>query len=206
MHPTALRDLSGLRYDSQMPEFKFTTSLVAFAIIVAVGALTYPVVLRSATAPMTAPQVISMLDQTVDWFRTLSIQQQTATEPSDLLILYDIRQTASQAVRLAFDIARANAEILGNQPTVAAAGNSAAPSQTLSQHQRDLDAHKQAAQAELQSAQAALSRAPQNKRGDLQTKISALQGELDLIGARKNLLNTMSAFANDADGSRPTAL
>jgi small-conductance mechanosensitive channel len=220
MHPIALRGLSGLRYDSQMPEFQFTTSLVAFAIIVAVGVLTCPVVVRSAPqapapqpaptpqsgAPMRAPQVIAVLDQTVDWFRTLSIQQQTATEPSDLLILYDIRQTASQAVRLAFDIARANAEILGNQPTVAAAGNSAAPSQTLSQHQRDLDAHKQAAQAELQSAQAALSRAAQNKRGDLQTKISALQGELDLIGARTNLLSTMSEFANDADGSGANAL
>jgi small-conductance mechanosensitive channel len=187
-----------------MPGFKLTTSLVAFAIIVAAGAQPAPI--PQSAAPMTAPQVIAVLDQTVDWFRTLSIQQQTATEPSDLLILYDIRQTASQAVRLAFDIARANAEILGNQPTVAAAGNSAAPSQTLSQHQRDLDAHKQAAQAELQSAQAALSRAAQNKRGDLQTKISALQGELDLIGARKNLLSTMSEFANDADGSSANAL
>jgi len=204
MHPTALRGLRGLRYDSQMPGFKFTTSLVAFAIMVAVGAQPAPT--PQATAPMTAPQVISVLDQTVDWFRTLSIQQQTATEPSDLLILYDIRQTASQAVRLAFDIARANAEILGNQPTIAAAGISAAPSQTLSQHQRDLDAHKQAAQAELQSAQAALSRAAQNKRGDLQTKISDLQGELDLIGARKNLLSAMSEFANDADGSSANAL
>jgi small-conductance mechanosensitive channel len=189
-----------------MPGFKFTTSLVAFAIIVAVGALTYPVVVRCADAPMTAPQVISLLDQTVDWFRTLSIQQQTATEPSDLLILYDIRQTASQAVRLAFDIARANAEILGNQPNVAAAGNSAAPSQTLSQHQQKLDAQKQAAQAELQSAQAALSGAAQNKRGNLRTKISDLQGELDLIGARKNLLSTMSEFASDADGSSANAL
>src|SRR5580658_6993763 len=203
-----------------MPGFKAPTSLVAFAVILAAGALTHPVVLRSAqqapapqpapspqaAAPMTAPQVISVLDQTVDWFRTLSIQQQTATEASDLLILYDIRQTASQAVRLAFDIARANADILGDQPNAGAAGNSGGASQSLSQHQQKLDAQKQAAQAELQSAQAALSRARQNKRADLQTRISDLQGELDLIGARKNLLNTMSEFANDADGSSASAL
>jgi small-conductance mechanosensitive channel len=189
-----------------MPRFKSTTSLVAFAVILAGGAVTYPVALRSANAPMTAPQVIAVLDQTVDWFRTLSIQQQTATEPSDLLILYDIRQTASQAVRLAFDIARANADILGDQPGVAAAGNSAAPSQNLLQHQQKLDAQKQAAQAQLQSAQAALSGAARNKRGDLQTKISGLEGELDLIGARKNLLNTMSEFANGSDDSNGSAL
>src|SRR6202167_2693925 len=179
MHPTALRGLCGLRYDSQMQGLKLPPSLVAFAIIFAVGA--QPVPTPQSAAPMTAPQVIAILDQTVDLFRMLSIQQQTATEPSDLLILYDIRQTASQAVRLAFDIARANAEILGNQPSVAAAGNSAAPSQTLSQHQRDLDAHKQAAQAQLQSAQAALSRAAPNKRGNRQTKMWDRQGELAFI-------------------------
>jgi small-conductance mechanosensitive channel len=198
-----------------MPVFRSTSSLVAFAIIVAGGALTCPVVLWSAdapapapqpAAPMTAPQVIAVLDQTVDWFRALSIQQQSATEPSDLLILYDIRQTASQAVRLAFDIARANADILGNQPTAAAAGNAAAPSQTLSQHRQKLDAQKQAVQAELQSAQAALSRAARSKRGDLQTKISALQGELDLIGARENLLSTMAEFATGTDDSGGNAL
>jgi small-conductance mechanosensitive channel len=186
-----------------MPRFRFAIPVVA--------ALTYSVALRSAdapqpAAPMSAPQVIAVLDQTVDWFRALSIQQQTAIEPSDLLILYDMRQTASQAVRLAFDIARANADILGTQPNVAAAGNAPAPSQTLSQHRQKLDAQKQAAQVELQSAQAALSGAAPSKRANLQTKISDLQGELALIDARKNLLGTMSEFANGADGTSASAL
>ena len=168
-----------------------------------------PAAAAPIAAPMTAAQLISVLDQTVDWYRTLSIQQQTSTEPSDLLILYDIRQTASQAVRLAFDIARANADILGNQPAPAAAGNAAtaaAPSQTIRQHQQTLDAQQQATQAQLQSAQAALAGAAQNKRADLQAKISDLRGELDLIGARKNLLNTMAEFANGTDGSSSSAL
>src|ERR1700678_2386596 len=63
-------------------------------------------------APMTGAQVIQLLDQTVNWYRTLGIQQQAASEPSDLLILYDNRQTASHVIGLAFDIARANVEIL----------------------------------------------------------------------------------------------
>src|ERR1700679_1328757 len=60
-------------------------------------------------APMSGAQVIQVLDQTVDWYRTLGIQQQAANEPSDLLILYDNRQTATQVLGLAFDVARANA-------------------------------------------------------------------------------------------------
>src|SRR6202035_4372159 len=40
-------------------------------------------------APMTGQQVIQVLDQTIDWYRTLGVQQQVATLPSDLLILYD---------------------------------------------------------------------------------------------------------------------
>ena len=65
---------------------------------------------------MTGPQIIQLLDQTVDWYRTLGIQQQAANEPSDLLILYDNRQTANHVIGLAFEIARANAEILAKQP------------------------------------------------------------------------------------------
>src|SRR5882762_5789753 len=38
-----------------------------------------------AAALMTGPQVIQVLDQTIDWYRTLGIQLQVSTEPSDLL-------------------------------------------------------------------------------------------------------------------------
>src|SRR5580698_5673237 len=74
-------------------------------------------------APMTGPQVIQLLDQTVGWYRTLGIQQQAATEPGDLLILYDNRQTASRVIGLAFDIARANVEMLAKQPALKDTGD-----------------------------------------------------------------------------------
>ena len=57
--------------------------------------------------------------QTVEWYRTLGTQQQTATQPSDLLILYANQQTADQVVGLAFDIARANAELLSSEASSA---------------------------------------------------------------------------------------
>src|ERR1700761_1597753 len=63
-------------------------------------------------AVLNGEQVVQILDQTVEWYRTLGTQEQNANQPSDLLIVYANRQTADQVVSLAFDIARANAELL----------------------------------------------------------------------------------------------
>src|SRR6185369_14717682 len=66
-------------------------------------------------AVMNGDQVIRILDETVDWYRMLGVQQQSSTQPSDLLILYANRQTADRVVALAFELARANAELLSSQ-------------------------------------------------------------------------------------------
>ena len=67
---------------------------------------------ESHVSVLTGTQVVQILDDTVDWYRTLGTQQQNATQPSDLLILFANRQTADKVVGLAFEIARANAELL----------------------------------------------------------------------------------------------
>jgi len=87
--------------------------LIASCVVQGVG-------LRAAAADapvavLTPQQVIQILDDTVDWYRTLGTQQQNASEPSDLLILYANRQTADKVVGLAFQIARANAELLSSE-------------------------------------------------------------------------------------------
>src|SRR5262245_17155191 len=69
-------------------------------------------------AVMTGEQVVQILDETVDWYRTLGTQQQAATQPSDLLILYANRQTADKVMALAFEIARANAELISSEAGV----------------------------------------------------------------------------------------
>jgi small-conductance mechanosensitive channel len=157
---------------------------------------------------MTGPQIIQMLDQTVDWYRTLGIQQQAANEPSDLLILYDNRQTASRVIGLAFDIARANAEILAKQPPPKSASDASSSSQTLSQLQAKFEAQAASVQAEIESNQHQLAGARPKQKADLQAKISELQAELELINARKSLLGTLSTFTtqSDSDGLSVAAL
>lgn len=163
----------------------------------------------ASRAVMTGDQVIRILDETVDWYRMLGVQQQAATQPSDLLILYANRQTADRVVALAFEIARANAELLSSQAEIQQddASDPSSP-QALAQRARELEARARSIRAEIAATQRQIDSAEREERGALQAKAAELQSELDLVNARRNLLDTMVQFAHqsDADGSGASTL
>ena len=151
---------------------------------------------------LTGDQVVQILDDTVDWYRTLGAQQQTATQPSDLLILYANQQTADKVIGLAFEIARANAELLSSEASEAdTATDSTSSAQALSEQQKRLDAQHKAIEDEI----AADRKLVAGGKTDLAEKLSELQGELDMLSARKNLLDTMSQFVNESDAKHAKA-
>ena len=156
---------------------------------------------------MTGDQVVKILDETVDWYRTLGTQQQAATQPSDLLILYANQRTAERVMALAFEIARANAELISSEASDARKKAAAATSSLDAARQR-LDEQRKGIQAEIDSAKRQVTAAPQADKADQQARIAALQGELDLINARRNFLGNMNQFEaeNDADGFGANAL
>jgi small-conductance mechanosensitive channel len=162
-----------------------------------------------ARGVMTGEQVVKILDGTVEWYRTLGLQQQSATQPSDLLILYANRQTADKVINLAFEIARANAELLSSEAEVAqtAASDAAASPQALVKQQQLLAAQRASIEAEIASIKREAA-TTQAQKDESQAKLSELQGELDLVNARRNMLDTMSQFAyqSDANGSGASAL
>jgi small-conductance mechanosensitive channel len=167
--------------------------LASFLILTCVagpgGAADSPGPRADTRAVMTGDQVVQILDETVDWYRTLGIQQQAATQPSDLLILYANRQTAEKVMALAFEIARANAELLSSDAGLAqASGDSSV--QALARGRKQLFDQAAALQAEIKSS-----------KGDpaLAARVTLLQGELDLINARRNLLDNMVQFASQSD-------
>jgi len=156
---------------------------------------------------MSAAQVIKVLDQTIDWYRTLGIQQQAASEPSDMLILHDNRRTADRVMELAFDIARTDAEMFGKEPLATRnAGEEDAASQALVQRQRKLDAQGRSIQAEIDAARRQLATAAKKSRVEVQAKINELQGELDLVNTKISIINTMSTFAGGTGSSGAGAL
>jgi Mechanosensitive ion channel, beta-domain len=146
----------------------------------------------SRVSVLTAEQVIQILDQTVDWYRTLGAQQQNATQPSDLLILFANRQTADQVVNLALEIARANAELLSSEAGAGQTPPDASSSRSLNQQQSQLDAQR--ASIEVEIAGLKESGGSAKNKNDVSAKLVELQGELAMVAARRNLLDTMTEF------------
>jgi small-conductance mechanosensitive channel len=145
-----------------------------------------------ARAVMTGDQVVQVLDETVDWYRTLGAQQQAARQPSDLLILYANARTASQIMKLVFDFARANAELLSSDASEKRAAEEAASEQSLSRLRKRLDDRRASIQTEIEASR---------RESTLQSRISVLQAELDLVNARRNMLSTMAQFASETDAT-----
>jgi small-conductance mechanosensitive channel len=179
----------------------------------------------SHVSVLTGEQVVQILDQTVEWYRTLGTQQQTASQPSDLLILYANQQTANQVIALAFDIARANAELLsseasnapdsnappgnaspGSAPPGSAAptGDAAASATQIDESQKKLLAQRQKVESEMEATRRQLAGGKSDTR-DQTEKLSELQGELAMMDARNNLLDTMAQFVSQTDSKTASA-
>src|ERR1700690_2612698 len=145
--------------------------------------------------PMTSSQVIQFLDQTIDWYRTLGLQQQAASEPSDMLFFYDNRQVASKVMSLAFDIARANADLLAKeQPFSQDIADTGISSKALLQYKQKLDSQSAAARAELDAQRRELNTASKKSKTEVEARINELEGVLDLVNTKKSILNTMTDF------------
>ena len=162
-----------------------------------------PDVTTTHVAVLTADQVLQILDETVDWYRTLGTQQQSSTQPSDLLILYANQQTATQVVNLAFDLARANAELLSSEAGAKSSGDAAKNAgQPLAQR---LHAERQTLQAELDDARARARSGSAQARSELEAKASELKGELDILNARLNLSDMMATFVDQNNARMASA-
>jgi hypothetical protein len=148
--------------------------------------------LDSRASVLTAEQVVRILDETVDWYRTLGTQQQDATQPSDQLILFANRQTADQVVSLTIELARADAELLSSEAGPGQSATEASSPQSLTQQQSQLDAQRASIEAEVAGLKD--SRAGAKGKPDVAAKLTELQGELSMIAARRNLLDTMTEF------------
>jgi small-conductance mechanosensitive channel len=157
----------------------------------------------ASRAVMTGEQIVQILDETVDWYRTLGTQQQAATQPSDLLILYANRQTADKVMAVAFEIARANAELISSEAHAAQEKEAAVSAETQSANRikQQLEQQRTELQGEIETVRRQIGAASAQEKDNLQARLAVLQGELDLINARRNLFSNMTQFANENTGA-----
>jgi small-conductance mechanosensitive channel len=174
---------------------------VRLLVVVLVGLVGTNVVF-SQISPVNGPDsfhIIQFLNQTIAWDRELAVQQKIATEPTDVMVVYDNHQTADQVVRLAFDFARVEAESISKQvsPTQEQ-GDASSQYQSLRQLEAKLDKQVQDTQAELDSTKHKLATGTGTKRQELQSQALELQGEIELAGARRDAVRSMVEFVSGA--------
>ncbi|MGA2341824.1 MAG: mechanosensitive ion channel domain-containing protein [Steroidobacteraceae bacterium] len=160
----------------------------------------------SLAAPLSGPEIIQMLDETVDWYRTLGTQLKIANEPSDLLILSENRQIANQVVALAFDVARAGADLIAVGASAAAQPADSASAPGLVERQHKLDQQALLIQGEIDSTRQTLAAAPRKAQAALQAKLAELGGELALINVRKDIVANIAGVASEDGGGTAGAL
>jgi hypothetical protein len=177
--------------------------------MVALGAVmlmcSFTSVSQTGSPTATAPSdVIQYLNQSMNWYQQLAVEQQIANEPSDALVLSDNRQIADQVVRLSFDYARAQAAALAKQGTATSSDTqnpAAARFQSLTQLSTKLDDQAKELQGEIDSLRQKLDTATGKKRQLVKNDLDETQSELQLVQVRRDVIRSMLEFVSGASAS-----
>jgi len=143
------------------------------------------------------------LDQTLTWYRQMSVVQQIANDPSEVTIVSDNRQLANQIVRLSFDFARAEADAItsSQRSTPAHAQTGGTPEQQAMVKAEDqVDQEIKNAESELNSLKQKLATATGKQRSLLESQIAQTQSEIELQKTRKDAIHNMREFVAGAGG------
>ena len=175
-------------------------------LVLAVAFISPLCVSQSAPADNVNPKdLIQFLSKTVSWYRQLAVEQQIATDPSDLTFVDDDRRVSAQVVQLAFDFARQQEQAFRKAPVSAASAqqrkNVPEGSQGLAQMADKADAQVQELQGEIDALHKKLAGATPRNAHDLQSQLAETQSELGLFQARRDVLRSMMEFASGASAN-----
>jgi small-conductance mechanosensitive channel len=154
-------------------------------------------------APTPAPQdngkIVQFLSTTVSWYRQRSAEEKLANEPADLTFEQENNTISDQVVQQAFEYARNEAQRQSKrQPATTQQSANTGQYQRLAQASQKVEQQIQDTQTELQTTREKLLRGAGAKRRTIQAQIEELQGELGLLNARHDALQTMSEFVNSS--------
>lgn len=147
-------------------------------------------------------KILQFLSATVSWYRERATEQKLADQPSDLAFVQEGHRVADQIVQQAFDYARNQAQLQAAQRAQQAAQPQAANQgqyQGLNQALQKLDQQIRDTQAELQSNRDKLAKSSPAKRRIVQSQVEELQGELELLNARRDAIESMAEFVNTSN-------
>lgn len=170
------------------------------------GTVVLPLALAvaSQTAPSESDSILAHLNAAISWYHQITGLDITAGQPSDILYLENARNSATQALQLAFQASEAQATLLAKNKN----GQSSNPanSATVSLDQQTTLAKAIAStsdrisqnQAQLDDLNKQIALARGKQREQLLSQRDSLQGELDLD---KTILDSLQKIASVNTGS-----
>jgi small-conductance mechanosensitive channel len=163
--------------------------------------LLFVAALVSAVNPSDPQSEVQFLNQTVLWYHRVSAEREIASTPGDLVFVEDNARIANQVVRLGFDFARSQEQLIEKQKnTDQNQPQPASRYEKLADMSHKLDAQIQQTQQELESTRKQSESSTGRKRQDLQSTVAELQSELQLLQARRDVVQTMLEFVGSTAG------
>jgi small-conductance mechanosensitive channel len=176
-----------------------TNFIVAGVLITALALCTQSLRSQNLTQ-LDRDAVLHHLNAVITWYRDATSKIKSVGLPSDAIYQDNARNLAAQAVRLAFQSARAEADILGptdkTTDTNPPPSSSAQPSQqqNLAQTAAKIAAQIDDAQSKLDAVNKQIAAASKSKRQQLLAQRDQLQGQLALNKALQDTIQKMAAF------------
>ena len=150
----------------------------------------------AAASQPTGQQLVDYLNQSIDWYRHLAVEESSSTDPADLLFVNDDRQMANQILRLSFDFARPAAQLLTAQAAASSPQNAAnSRLQNLTQVAAKTDQVVKDTQSEIDQLGQKLQTTTPRERPKLEATLDELRSELALAQARSEALHNILQFA-----------
>jgi len=172
-----------------------------FRLFTGVGVVFFVLAPNGVTQQSGGEAVIGHLNAIIKLYRSASSEIQAGGMPSDIIYQENQQNLMAEAVRLAFQAAKAEAA------AIHATDKNGTSNQNAGQSSAQTEAKNNARIADIQSRIDALDKqiagAPKNKRDPLEAQKQALQGELELDQAVQNVIHQRTAFletSNDTAG------
>jgi len=165
-----------------------------------VAVLAVAAVMRNSTAQtprLSRDSILNHLNAAITWYRDCTNKVHPVGLPSDAIYQDNARNIAGEAVRLAFQSARAEAALIdaGNKNSGASESSSQPPQQDFHQMAAKTSAQIDDTQAKLDSINKQLATAPRSKRQALLAQRDKLQGVLSLDKAVLEAIQKMANFS-----------
>jgi hypothetical protein len=165
---------------------------------------------QDSPAPLDRDAILHHLNAVITWYHDSSSKIKSVGLPSDAIYQDNARDLAADAVRLAFQSAKAEANLIAANSKTASA-NAAPPSdaqptrqQNLSQTAAKIAAQIDDTQTKLESVNKQIAAAPRSRQKDLIAQRDRLQGLLNLDKALQDTIQKMASFVGgtteDAEG------